>query len=106
VEVLRAFGAQPGVGLRWFGGGGGEAGQVAELLRAFDTVRATHEAMDPDEFNDDGTYQGCMNQVHACMGRMDVIQEEARVRHTVGTRFPVSIYCSIQEGRGLGRVFI
>jgi hypothetical protein len=34
-----------------------------ELLAAFDAVRATHEAMDPDEFNDDGTYKGGINQV-------------------------------------------
>ena len=34
-----------------------------ELLAAFDAVRATHEAMKPDEFNDDGTYKGGINQV-------------------------------------------
>jgi hypothetical protein len=36
---------------------------VEELLALFDYVRATHEAMDPDEFNDDGTFKGGINQV-------------------------------------------
>jgi hypothetical protein len=39
-----------------------EAGP-GELLAAFDAVRKTHEAMKPDEFNDDGTYKGGINQV-------------------------------------------
>jgi hypothetical protein len=34
-----------------------------ELLADFDAVRATHEAMDPEAFNDDGTYKGGINQV-------------------------------------------
>ncbi len=33
------------------------------LLAAFDALRAVHEAMVPGEFNDDGTYKGCINQV-------------------------------------------
>ncbi len=36
---------------------------VAELLEAFDEVRAAHEAMPADAFNDDGTYKGGINTV-------------------------------------------
>ncbi len=38
---------------------------VEELLKVFDAVRATHEAMDPEAFNDDGTYKTHINQVHS-----------------------------------------
>ncbi len=34
-----------------------------ELLEVFDAVRATHEAMVPEAFNNDGTYKGGINQV-------------------------------------------
>jgi hypothetical protein len=57
-----------GGGLGRGGGGGGEAGQgagVGELLAAFDAVHAAHAAMQPDEFNNDGTYQGGINTVRA-----------------------------------------
>jgi hypothetical protein len=36
---------------------------MAELLAAFDAVHEKHEAMKPEEFNDDGTYKGGINQV-------------------------------------------
>jgi hypothetical protein len=36
---------------------------VKELLGVFDVVRAEHEQMDADKFNDDGTYKAGTNQV-------------------------------------------
>ena len=43
--------------------GGQEAG-VEVLLRAFDEVRAEHEGMEPETFNDDATYKGGIILVH------------------------------------------
>jgi hypothetical protein len=53
----------------------------AELLAAFDSVRATHEAMDPDAFNDDGTYKGGINQVpHVpCRGALPMCRRDVQV---------------------------
>ena len=36
---------------------------VEELLAVLDAVRVQHEAMDPEMFNDDGTYKTGINQV-------------------------------------------
>jgi hypothetical protein len=47
---------------------------VGELLAAFDAVRATHEAMDPDAFNDDGTYKGGINTVRHATCKGDIAQ--------------------------------
>ncbi len=41
----------------------GQGAGVAELLAAFDEVGSEHEAMDPTEFNDDGTYKAGINKV-------------------------------------------
>jgi hypothetical protein len=48
-------------------GAAGQGAGVAELLVVFDAVHTKHEAMDADEFNNDGTYQRGINTVHACM---------------------------------------
>ncbi len=37
---------------------------MAELVGAFDVVRAEHEAMAAEMFNDDGTYKAGINQVN------------------------------------------
>ena len=40
-----------------------QGGGVEELLLVFDAVRAEHERMDADSFNDDGEYKSGTNQV-------------------------------------------
>ena len=40
---------------------------MEELLAVFDALRAKHEGMAAIEFNNDGTYQGGINTVRACV---------------------------------------
>ena len=44
-------------------GGAGQGAGVAELLSAFDAVRAEHEGMAAEAFNDDVAYKTGINQV-------------------------------------------
>ncbi len=44
-------------------GGAWQGAGMEELLSAFDAVRATHEGMAAEEFNDDATYKAGIDQV-------------------------------------------
>ncbi len=41
---------------------------MAELLEALDEVWGRHEGMEPEAFNDDGTYKAGINQVEGAVG--------------------------------------
>jgi hypothetical protein len=54
---------------------GGQGAGVGELLAVFDAVRAKHEGMAAEAFNDDATYKGGIIQVEGG-GRMEYVLVE------------------------------
>ncbi len=85
------------------GAGRGEQGAGADELRAFDAVRAEHESMAAEAFNDDGTYKSCINLVRrTCCGGEPRPWPPPRARRRLTRSF---VWAGLRRGLGgLGQV--